>query len=170
LNANQVCEALGMEDAARDWHPKVRALYDLWRGLRPDGTLPGRRDFDPVVVPRLLPNIWLVDVQAQPMRFRYRLLGTAVVFAMGRDLRGSWFDDAHPEFAGSPFAEELVAVANERAPRHHRGPPFVRHIRDVAGLERIILPLAADGVTVDMLLCLTVFTDVHGHEIAPPRR
>lgn len=38
-----------------------------------------------------------------------------------------------------------------------RGPPGVHHATYVNTLERVVLPLATDGRTVDMLLGMTVF-------------
>ena len=39
------------------------------------------------------------------------------------------------------------------------------HDAQMFSLERIFLPLAADGRTVDMLLCLTVYYSTDGRDI-----
>lgn len=152
------------------WHPKVSAIHETWLRLRNDGLLPGRADFDPVSVPALLPNIWLIDVQAEPLRFRFRLAGTAIVFTLGHELRGRWLDECFGGFESSVFAEDLKASVLDGKPRHYRGSSSVRFARDVAAVERIVLPLAGDGRKVDMLLGLTVFFDGKGQAIGPPKR
>src|SRR3546814_6108920 len=69
------------EDAA----PKIKALYDYWQSIRPnDLALPGRRHFDPLDIPELLPNIQMLDVKRDPLRFRFRLIGTEIVRFTGR--------------------------------------------------------------------------------------
>jgi hypothetical protein len=40
----------------------------------------------------------------------------------------------------------------------------LRHKHEIFALERTILPLAADGKTIDILLCLTVFYRSDGEE------
>jgi len=40
----------------------VKSLYSYWRAISPPGRLPGRQHFDPLDVPRLLPNIWQIGV------------------------------------------------------------------------------------------------------------
>ena len=66
---------------ATEPHPKIRRMIAHWESLAPGpGILPGRQHFDPIQVPDLLPHIWLIDVERGPMlRFRYRLLGTALI-------------------------------------------------------------------------------------------
>ena len=44
-------------------HPKIVAPYDYWLKAAPTtGVLPGRQHIDPIDIPSLLENIWLVDV------------------------------------------------------------------------------------------------------------
>src|SRR5690242_1355091 len=62
--------------------PEIVALYDYWRSKAPgEGLLPGRRHIDPVDIPRLLPNVWLLDVVDDPRRFRVRLVGGALILS-----------------------------------------------------------------------------------------
>lgn len=156
------------EPDASSWNPRIRALYEYWRCIRPAaGRLPARRHFDPMAVPRLLPNIWLLDVHNHPMRFRYRLVGTYMAIALGRDMTGCWFDELYPEFGpGHPTYEDYKRLISERAILWRRGKPvFALHVERCAALERIVLPLADDGVTVDMGLAMTVHYGVDGSEL-----
>ena len=77
------------EDAA----PKIRALYAYWQAIHPEpDRLPGRQHLDPLDIPELLANIWMADVQREPLRFRFRLVGTEIVKFTGRDSPGRWLD------------------------------------------------------------------------------
>src|SRR3546814_3761584 len=78
----------------------IKALYDYWQSIRPnDLALPGRRHFDPLDIPELLPNIWMLDVKRDPLRFRFRLIGIDIVRFTGRDSTGQWLDEVYPGYA-----------------------------------------------------------------------
>lgn len=141
---------------ATPWHPDIAALHRYWASIRPDPIrLPGRADLDPSRIVRLLPDIWMLDVQLSPFRLRYRLAGTGVVAAHGRELTGLWFDEAHPNL-GPDYYKRYQYVVETHQPSWRRGAPYLdQQSRLLTVLENIVLPLAGDGSTVDVLLCLT---------------
>ncbi len=137
--------------------PEIVAIYDYWRSKAPaSGLLPGRQHIDPVEIPRLLPNVWLVDVVDDPRRFRVRLIGTMLV-DVGIPLRVGDFivDRLLPEQRAASLVE-FESVVQSREPLWFRGGVNLRHDTYVHEVERIFLPLAADGRRVDMLLCLSL--------------
>ncbi len=107
-----------VEASAGEPHPKVLHLIEHWRSLAPGpDLLPGRQHFDPMRVPSLLPNIWLLDViPGTPRRFRYRLLGTRLSEAGIPGSKGDFVDD--PRFASDPTGPQRLfeAVADGRVP------------------------------------------------------
>jgi hypothetical protein len=61
------------------WHPALVEIYRHWLSLCPgEGELPGRQHLDPARFPHLLPQTWLLEVVHDPIRFRYRLVGTRI--------------------------------------------------------------------------------------------
>jgi hypothetical protein len=136
---------------------RIAALHAYWRRIRPaDGRLPGRQHVDPVAIPRLLPWVWMVDVQQAPRRFKYRLIGTEVVRAMGCDQTGKWIDEAYRGWeAGATYPQFLAAA--EGMICYRRGAPVVHVPKEYLLTERLLLPLARDGTAVDMLLALTLY-------------
>jgi PAS domain len=141
-----------------DCDPRIRRLYEYWQGARPGaGRLPGRQHIDPAAIRDLLPWLWMVDVERDPLRFRYRLLGTEQVHAMERDLTGRLLDEAHPSFVGSSSYPHYVAAAERGEIGYRRGPPTFHVSKDYIAIERLLLPLARDGATVDMLLAITLY-------------
>src|SRR5262249_29214633 len=62
-----------------------------WESKRPGRRMPARRDIDPAEMLDLLPNVMLVDVVREPLDFRYRLIGTAIVAHMRHDYTGQRF-------------------------------------------------------------------------------
>ena len=76
---------------------------------------------------------------------------------MGADPTGKWFDEAHPALLSSPLYPKILAAANQGGPAYRRGQPTIHLDKDYLMLETLLLPLAADGSTVDMLLGITVY-------------
>lgn len=137
---------------------RIRRLYDYWRSIHPSsGGLPGRQHIDPAAIVELLPWIWMLDVERNPLRFRYRLVGTEQVAAMETDPTGRYLDEAHPRFLTSLAYPDYVAAAEQREVSFHRGPPVFHISKDYVLMERLLLPLATNGSTVDKLLGLTVY-------------
>ena len=137
---------------------RVRQLYAYWLSIHPaGGGLPGRQHVDPAAISGLLPGIWLVDVQREPLRFRYRLVGTNHVAVIGRDLTGQWIDEAHASFLPSAAYAQFVAAVERGEPGYRSGHPFIIVPKDYLTMERLILPLARDGTNVDMLLAISVY-------------
>ena len=138
---------------------RVRLLYRYWLGLHPpEGGLPGRQHVDPTALPpALLPFLWLADVQRAPLRFRYRLLGTEHVRVLRRDYTGHWIDEAHANFAGSAASAQFVAAVERGEPGYRSGDTLIILPEDYRSMERLILPLARDGKSVDMLLAISVY-------------
>jgi hypothetical protein len=139
-------------------HPTIRALYEHWCSINPAGGLPGRQHFDPMRVPKLLRNVWLLDVAVDPYRFRYRVIGSALIEAGTPVKTGDWLHEALPRPEQRQLAEAFFIHAVERrAPSWRRGEQTIAHNRFIRELEVIALPLARDGTMVDNLLNATVF-------------
>lgn len=137
---------------------RIAALHRYWRSLWPaGGGLPGRKHFNPAAVPDLLPWIWMLDVHRDPLRFKYRLLGTGQVAIIGRDRTGAWIDEQVPNFFDAPAFRHYAAVAEQGLVCYRRGFPVVHVPKDFMLIERVFLPFAKDGRTVDIILALTVY-------------
>src|SRR3546814_19820071 len=54
---------------------KLRRLYEYWCSRCQGGALPSRRDIDPLDIPDLLPNLFLLDVIGDAEDFVFRLAG-----------------------------------------------------------------------------------------------
>ena len=140
-----------------DSDPKVEAAYAYWRRIHPAHGLPGRQHFDPADIPRLLPFTRLLDVVGQPPRFRVRVIGTQFGDRLGYDTTGRFLDEVFEGFVGSGFHRRLTHTVASGQPHWSRGPLrwFCKETYRTA--ERIHLPLARDGETVDMVFSVTCF-------------
>lgn len=138
-------------------HASVQKLYSYWQSVAPEGKLPGRQHIDPVDLASLLPNIWLLDVHREPLRFWRRLVGTKIEEFSGGNLTGGWVHERKDDTKLSDVLKPLIDVVETKLPNWRRGKPNISGHKDYAELERLYLPLASDGETVDMILAITVF-------------
>ena len=140
-----------LDDLSQLIEPGLRALHAYWSAKRGARPMPARADIDPIEVPRLLPHLMLVAVSDDPLRFRFRLVGTEIVARYGAELTGRELDeiDLGGELGGvrSQYEETVRAAA----------PTYCRHAIETRQgkylrYERLLLPLSSDGIRVDMLL------------------
>lgn len=148
------------------WHPKIAAIHAYWQSRRPAADrLPGRAAIDPTEIPALLPHIFLLDVLEHPLRFRYRLVGSKLVLAGGRELTGRLMEDVHENLLTAPPYADYPACVREHRVGWRRGTTVFDWDREHVLIERMLLPLASDGETVDIILGFSVFFDSTGREL-----
>ena len=143
--------------------PLVREGLAYWRSRKGDRLMPARADFDPLLdKPALVPNMMLKDVQLQPLDFRYRLTGSAIRHHLHRDLSGQWMTQIPGQGPGNPLWDYHARTVATSAPVFLR-PDYVGPHQQFLQIESVILPLAGDHQTVDMLMIFVAFlraTDV----------
>jgi hypothetical protein len=83
---------------------QVRALYDWWSANAGPSGIPDRGAFDLVEHRLLMPNVMISEVESEPFRIRYRLVGTRIVHNLGVDFTGRYLD----EFLGPDFTVPWV--------------------------------------------------------------
>lgn len=139
----------------------LRAMYSYWRGKRRGDLLPGRRDIDPLDFPRQMPRVALIDVlrDESPVHFRYRLAGTEIGDRAGRDPTGKRFDELYRGAYLEQALETYWAILEDGQPHFSRRVFPLIEGREYLQYARLILPLAADGRTIDMLLLVTAYLE-----------
>jgi hypothetical protein len=145
-----------------DCDARIRRVFDYWRTIRPaEDRLPGRQHLEPSDLSEVLRWVWLADVQREPLRFRYRLVGTGHRAVIGSDPTGKWLDEAFADFPSMKAYADFAASATGEA-RYRRGTPEFPVAEKYVSMEVVLLPLARDGVAVDMLFGLTLYTRADG--------
>jgi hypothetical protein len=131
--------------------PLLLRLLEDWETRRRGRTMPARADFDPFDLKYMLGKLLLVDVLRDPLRFRFRLIGTELLKRSGIDLTGRMLDDhPDPEYREYMRQRYITAVAG-RQPLSSIQTRLVLDGR-LRRYEALLLPLASDGETVDMLM------------------
>lgn len=130
-------------------HPNLVRLYRHWDEVRRGRSMS---------LPQLLGHLLLIDVLREPLRFRYRLIGTRLTERMRRDMTGKFFDDIPEPVYRDRLYDWHGGVVAEKAPR---GGVTARRLLDRwEPYEILTLPLSTDGVEVDMTLTGLYYRDV----------
>ena len=132
----------------------VKRGYAYWR-TRCGPSLPSRAKIDPVDIPALLPHVVLHGVKHAPLDFVYRLIGTEVRRHMAEERTGQWMSAIPGQQPPSQIWNNLASIVANGRPILNDTPYVGPHSQFVR-MESVQLPLAADGVHVDMIL---VFVD-----------
>jgi len=122
-----------------------------WSSKIENDCIPARADIDPLDIPALLPQVVLLDVRREPWDFRFRLIGTNVVHHLATDWTGAWMTEIAHMAPPSRIFTSCVGVASSGKPLRS-DTPYVGPHQNYVRAEDIILPLASDGTTPDMLL------------------
>jgi len=137
---------------------RLEQAYRYWRGKAAGRPMPARADIDPIDIPRLLPDVMLVERLADG-RYRYRLIGTENARAQGINATGRYLDEVLP---GLEYRAHVLALYDECV--HQRRALYSECLFFAPGRpepERhtkvLFLPLSPDGVPVNMILVVQVF-------------
>ena len=138
--------------------PRLQQGYEYWRRKSAGKAMPRRTDLDPIEIPKLLPDVMLVDVVATG-RYRYRLIGTGNARAHGVNATGRYLDEVLP---GAEYKDHVIALYDECV---GAGRALYSECVFLAPLgaapERhtkvLFLPLAEDGANVNMVFVVQVF-------------
>jgi hypothetical protein len=132
--------------------PGQRELYDYWLCSAGGRRMPARSDLDPLKIPKLLPNVGLIDVRNGVDQACFRLAGTRLYDIYGQEITGKPISEV---FSGNSaeYWHRIHTHLVEKGLPHHgviRGPADGRgHIV----LFWLRLPLSEDGGRVDRILC-----------------
>jgi len=131
---------------------RIQELYRVWDQLREGRLMPKRHEFNPMSVPHLLPFIFLDNVQNNPMGFKLRLVGTALVECLGFDPTGQLRESN--EDTKSTW-KRLEAVTKEKEPIIGENLIYDNSETYQPEYDSIHLPFSSDGENVDIILSLS---------------
>src|SRR5262249_25739797 len=135
--------------------PRLKRFLAYLEAKRGDRPFAARRDLDPAELTYILSQMLLIDVLHDPLRFRYRLVGTGLVAWRGYDLTGKLVEE-HPL---PRHREEALARYRETVER--RVATGGAYDIELDGRRRryqtVRVPLSDDGKTINMLAIASVF-------------
>ncbi len=141
-------------------------LYDYWLSKRRGREMPSMADIDVMEITELLPNIMLVDVEADGTAYRLRMVGAALTSALGHDSRGKLLGDILPD---GTFKDYVTGLYKEMVDEGCGLFCECEHgdaVRKWHTTVRLLLPLSDDGETVTTALVGQVYeTETEGEII-----
>jgi len=138
--------------------PLLGPALAYWLRKRGPRILPCKGDIDPTEIPpAVLPHLQILDVVDDGARFRYRLIGTALVQAYGRDYTGTYADELVSSERARFIQSVYRAVCERKTPVFSHNRYHTARGRDLIA-NRIYMPLTGDGVAVHYILGALNFT------------
>lgn len=137
---------------------RLEQAYEYWRRKAAGRKLPRRRDIDPVEIPKLLPDVMLVDVEPDG-RYRYRLIGTENTQAHGIKATGRHLDEVlpGPEYRNHVLGLYDESVREKRALYSECLFLSPERLAPERHTKVLFMPLSEDGETVNMVFVLQIF-------------
>ena len=151
-----VMRAVMSNRASRLERNLIEQGLDYWDGKRRGRRMPARRDIEPTEILDLLPFVVLIDVERDPLDFRYRLVGTAVAARFGHDRTGERFSTLLPQTEGNEVWKTATRIVEEKRPIVSHI-PYVGFNRWVQNYRDISMPLSEDNDVVNMIFGVLQF-------------
>lgn len=130
----------------------IRKLHAYWDRLRRGRLMPARADIDPAEIKPLLPMILITDVQHDPLRIRYRLVGTVVAERSRQEFTGRYLDELHFSSSEDWLGLYHHILAQRRPVFGTSLMPLWENKQPTKPYEYAAFPLSSDGITVDGVL------------------
>jgi hypothetical protein len=124
-------------------HPSTRELFDYWNKRRGTRPAPERNDIEPGAIRHVLGDTFMLTFDPRAGH-PFRIAGTRVCAAFGRELKGAAFTEVWASASRDPIRDVLATAATETV-----GVVAAASGRSCAGaaleLELLVLPLAHRG-------------------------
>ncbi len=133
--------------------PEQRHFFDYWLERADGRAMPNRSDICPTDIPRHLPQVSLIEIETEPLNFRFRLAGTQLREIYEKEVTSSYLGDL-PNARNRDYwfsAHERIAHTGRPAQGILRGP---EQSRDHLVQFWLRLPLAIDDIGPKLILGL----------------
>lgn len=130
---------------------ELRRLLQLWESRRNGATVPSRDDFSAEELMGFGGRVVLIDVEPSPFRLRFRLLGTHVTMAVGRDSTGCYLDEVYDSVYWDRLRRHFLQLIEDRRPLRMFG-NMAHSLKPFVAAESIDMPLAGSDSGVEMIL------------------
>ena len=94
----------------------VREMHAWWLAHRGASGVPDRGDLDPAALRSLLPNLFITEIEPEPFRVRYRLVGTKSARVIGFDITGRYLDELLSAQPDVPWLDYYRQACESRRP------------------------------------------------------
>ncbi|MDZ4868136.1 MAG: PAS domain-containing protein [Alphaproteobacteria bacterium] len=138
-------------------HPIIDQAIRFWRDKRGARLAPARGDIGLQESKAFLAHLQIFELIDGGPAYRVRLMGTAIVKALGEDSTGKTFDRRSPLPVVRRVLSAIEWVLQHREPLRTFTPRTAAEGRDFFAHETVFLPLSSDGRSIDMIAIVGVF-------------
>ena len=133
--------------------PEQRHFFDFWLEKAAGRPMPDRSDISPADIPRHLPFVSLIEIEENPLNFRYRLAGTQLREIYEKEVTHTYLSGLSKNQNRDYWISACERIAHTGRPAQGilRGPD---QPRDHLVQFWLRLPLAIDGVGPKLILGL----------------
>lgn len=141
-------------------HPRCTAFLNALEIEGPRlGAVPLRRDFDPMAVPKLLPEVFLAERRPEPEGYRYKVIGSRIADFYGADYTGRSVREAGFADDGAMIVDLYDQVLTDRRLAIMRG-TFDWRDRPHVRFEAVHVPMAVSPAVDPSLVIGLVAVDL----------
>ncbi len=132
-------------------------FHDYWSSKVNDGRLPRRSDIDPLIdIPKLAPDMFMVDVLPDLSDFRVRLMGTRLTAHLGYDTTGEMMVALTKDSYCNVIVDMLRQTVLHRRPLYTLS-NYLQPDRSFAMVERLMTPLLDEEGFIKYVATLQLF-------------
>lgn len=128
--------------------PALRVIADHWEEVRDGNRMPSWGDLRPSSIAPYLTRIWSCKYDRVTGEFTTRLAGNRITMGFGVNFRGTPLRDIHPPHVLEEIQPRMTRLVLGPHLYRSTGQLFRQGDRVTEG-ERIVLPLASDGIHCD---------------------
>jgi hypothetical protein len=123
-------------------------LYAYWQDKRGSRSMPARNEINPADIPQLLPYLAIMERAGD--QFRTRLMGSALVTALGQDPTGTHVGHSLSDPSAAEVRAIFECVFKTGHPVFATGEFVLKSSGATRALSMLVLPLSDDGERVNM--------------------
>lgn len=135
-------------------HPEqMGALHAYWRNCAVDADVPRQKDLSIRDMPDCLEHIALLDIETEPFRAKYMIVGEALKELLGADPTDQYLDTVYPKSISDEIYRAFKRSMDERRALYFRREFQI--LMKSFGYNRLILPMRLNGDSIRrILICI----------------
>ena len=141
--------------------PALKSVARHWAEVRGSRRMPGWSDIRPSRVVRQLPIVWAYTYDRETDTFTARLAGDRIETIFGKAFRQTPLADIFPKSGFQDVFDRAKRVVSEPAVCRSEG-LVLPQVNKFGYGERVMLPLASDGICADGILGCTEYRSTDG--------
>jgi hypothetical protein len=146
---------------------RLRLVARHWSEIRGRHVMPAWRDIDPTRIGASLPILFVWSYDRHSGQFMCRLAGEEIIERFGKNPRRKSFDEYFTAEGGQVLRRQWEKIVRTPSLARSTGRVYQERYGRGSG-ERIVMPLAGDGVHADGLIGATAFSGAIGEMVSAP--